>query len=159
MAYRYHVPQLVSETAVAAALNAEIADRFGALAQEQKNMMASHASLVCPSIGWQSYWNGSLLCLTVRAEMDGDVSTTETYSYDFFGGKRLMSEDLACALRSLRAGVCHGGTAYRGELFWTKPTATRSAAARAARILSRPTPSGAHGRFRTRTSTRRCGSI
>ena len=42
MAYRYHVPQLVSETAVAAALNAEIADRFGALAQEQKNMMASH---------------------------------------------------------------------------------------------------------------------
>ena len=53
MAYRYHVPQLVSETAVAAALNAEIADRFGALAQEQKNMMASHASLVCPSIGWQ----------------------------------------------------------------------------------------------------------
>ena len=48
MAYRYHVPQLVSETAVAAALNAEIADRFGALAQEQKNMMASHASLVCP---------------------------------------------------------------------------------------------------------------
>ena len=94
VAYRYHVPQLVSETAVAAALNAEIADRFGALAQEQKNMMASHASLVCPSIGWQSYWNGSLLCLTVRAEMDGDVSTTETYSYDFFGGKRLMSEDL-----------------------------------------------------------------
>lgn len=94
MAYRYHVPQLVSETAVAAALNAEIADRFGALAQEQKNMMASHASLVCPSIDWQSYWNGSLLCLTVRAEMDGDVSTTETYSYDFFGGKRLMSEDL-----------------------------------------------------------------
>ena len=92
--YFYHVPQLVSETAVAAALNAEIADRFGALAQEQKNMMASHVSLVCPSIGWQSYWNGSLLCLTVRAEMDGDVSTTETYSYDFFGGKRLMSEDL-----------------------------------------------------------------
>lgn len=46
MAYCYHVPQLVSETAVAAALNAEIADRFGALAQEQKNMMASHASLV-----------------------------------------------------------------------------------------------------------------
>ena len=94
VAYRYHVPQLVSETAVAAALNAEIADRFGALAQEQKNMMASHASLICPSIGWQSYWNGSLLCLTVRAEMDGDVSTSETYSYDFFGGKRLMSEDL-----------------------------------------------------------------
>ena len=130
MAYRYHVPQLVSETAVAAALNAEIADRFGALAQEQKNMMASHASLVCPSIGWQSYWNGSLLCLTVRAEMDGDVSTS----------------------LSRRHGVPR-------RTILTKPTATRSAAARAARILSRPTPSGAHGRFRTRTSTRRCGSI
>ena len=39
--YFYHVPQLVSETAVAAALNAEIADRFGALAQEQKNMIPS----------------------------------------------------------------------------------------------------------------------
>ena len=30
--YSYHVPQLKSETAAAAALNAEIADRFGALA-------------------------------------------------------------------------------------------------------------------------------
>ena len=123
MAYRYHVPQLVSETAVAAALNAEIADRFGALAQEQKNMMASHASLVCPSIGWQSYWNGSLLCLTVRAEMDGDVSTTETYSYDFFGGKRLMSEDLLarCGLSAQEFVTAERalpvGTAYRGELF------------------------------------------
>ena len=46
--YSYHVPQLVSETAVAAALNAEIADRFGALAQEQKNMMAAKTSPVCP---------------------------------------------------------------------------------------------------------------
>ena len=48
--YFYHVPQLVSETAVAAAMNAEIADRFGALAQEQKNMMAARASLTCPSV-------------------------------------------------------------------------------------------------------------
>lgn len=94
LAYSYHVPRIVSETAVAAALNDEIADQFGALVQEQKNMMASRVSLTCLSVTWTSYWNDSLLCLVVRAEMDGDTSTTETYSYDFFGGKRLMSEDL-----------------------------------------------------------------
>ena len=94
LAYSYHVPRIMSETAVAAALNDEIADQFGALVQEQKNMMASRVSLTCLSVTWTSYWNDSLLCLVVRAEMDGDTSTTETYSYDFFGGKRLMSEDL-----------------------------------------------------------------
>ena len=94
LAYSYHVPRIVSETAVAAALNDEIADQFGALVQEQKNMMASRVSLTCISVTWTSYWNDSLLCLVVRAEMDGDTSMTETYSYDFFGGKRLMSEDL-----------------------------------------------------------------
>ena len=94
LTYNYHVPRIVSETAVAAALNDEIADRFGALVQEQKNMMASRVSLTCISVTWTSYWNDSLLCLVVRAEMDGDTSMTETYSYDFFGGKRLMSEDL-----------------------------------------------------------------
>ena len=94
LAYSYHVPRIVSETAVAAALNDEIADQFGALVQEQKNMMASRVSLTCLSVTWTSYWNDSLLCLVVRAEMDGDTSMTETYSYDFFGGKRLMSEDL-----------------------------------------------------------------
>ena len=57
-------------------------------------MMASRVSLTCLSVTWTSYWNDSLLCLVVRAEMDGDTSMTETYSYDFFGGKRLMSEDL-----------------------------------------------------------------
>ena len=94
LTYNYHVPRIVSETAVAAALNDEIADQFGALVQEQKNMMASRVSLTCLSVTWTSYWNDSLLCLVVRAEMDGDTSMTETYSYDFFGGKRLMSEDL-----------------------------------------------------------------
>lgn len=94
LTYSYHVPRIVSETAVAAALNDEIADRFGALVQEQKNMVASRVSLTCLSVTWTSYWNDSLLCLVVRAEMDGDTSATETYSYDFFGGKRLMSEDL-----------------------------------------------------------------
>ena len=83
LAYSYHVPRIVSETAVAAALNDEIADQFGALVQEQKNMMASRVSLTCLSVTWTSYWNDSLLCLVVRAEMDGDTSTTETYSYDF----------------------------------------------------------------------------
>ena len=94
LSYSYHVPRIVSETAVAAALNAEIADKFGALAQEQKDMMAARASLTCLSVTWTSYWSDSLLCLVVRAEMDGDTSVTEAYSYDFFGGKRLMSEDL-----------------------------------------------------------------
>ena len=94
LAYGYHVPQIVSETAVAAALNAEIADQFGSLVQEQKSMMAGRVSLTCLSVTWKSYWNDSLLCLAVRAEMDGGTSLTQTYSYDFFGGKRLTSEDL-----------------------------------------------------------------
>ena len=92
--YFYHVPQLVSETAVAAALNAEIADRFGALAQEQKNMMAAKTSPVCPSIRWESHWNDSLLCLVVESTRDDGSTDCAVYSYDFYGGQRLTSEDL-----------------------------------------------------------------
>ncbi len=93
-AYSYHVPQLVSETAVAAALNAEIADRFGALVQEQKEMMAARTSPVCLSVRWESFWNDSLLCLVVRSETDGGTVDHAVYSYDFFGGKRLTSGEL-----------------------------------------------------------------
>ena len=84
LAYSYHVPRIVSETAVAAALNDEIADQFGALVQEQKNMMASRVSLTCLSVTWTSYWNDSLLCLVVRAEMDGDTSMTELVALLYF---------------------------------------------------------------------------
>ena len=94
LSYRYHVPQIMSETAVAAALNAEIADKFGALVQEQKSMMAGRVSLTCFSVTWKSYWNDSLLCLVLTSEMDGDLTDYAVYSYDFFGGKRLTSEDL-----------------------------------------------------------------
>ncbi len=94
ISYCYHVPQIVSETAVAAALNAEIADKFGALVQEQKSMMAGRVSLTCLSVTWKSYWNDSLLCLVLTSEMDGDMTDYAVYSYDFFGGKRLTSEDL-----------------------------------------------------------------
>ena len=94
LSYRYHVPQIVSETAVAAALNAEIADKFGTLVQEQKSMMAGRVSLTCLSVTWKSYWNDSLLCLVLTSEMDGDLTDYAVYSYDFFGGKRLTSEDL-----------------------------------------------------------------
>ncbi len=94
LSYSYHVPQIVSETAVAAALNAEIADTFGALVQEQLDMMASRASLVCLSVSWESYWSDSLVCLVVRRVMDADCVSYAVYSYDFFGGKRLTSEEL-----------------------------------------------------------------
>ena len=123
--YFYHVPQLVSETAVAAAMNAEIADRFGALAQEQKNMMAARASLTCPSVRWESHWNGSLLCLLVESTMDDGSTDCAVYSYDFFGGQRLTSEDLLtrCGLSGTEfvdgvrraAANCFDGT-YRGAL-------------------------------------------
>ena len=94
LAYSYHVPRIMSETAVAAALNAEIADKFGTLVQEQKSMMAGRVSLTCLSVTWKSYWNDSLLCLVLTSEMDGDLTDYAVYSYDFFGGKRLTSEDL-----------------------------------------------------------------
>ena len=42
LAYSYHVPRIMSETAVAAALNDEIADQFGALVQEQKKIGRAH---------------------------------------------------------------------------------------------------------------------
>lgn len=147
------------ETAVAAALNDEIADQFGALVQEQKNMMASRVSLTCLSVTWTSYWNDSLLCLVVRAEMDGDTSMTETYSYDFFGGKRLMSEDLLarCELSTQdfitaarRTAANYFDETYRDAL---------SGSMGPARASLRPMPSAARGRSRTRTSTRKCGSI
>ena len=116
LAYSYHVPRIVSETAVAAALNDEIADQFGALVQEQKNMMASRVSLTCLSVTWTSYWNDSLLCLVVRAEMDGDTSMTETYSYDFFRRQTPHERGPAGALRAFNAGLHHGGAPHRGKL-------------------------------------------
>lgn len=94
LSYYYHVPRLESETAVAAALNAEIADEYGTIVQEQKTMMAARASLTCLRVSWESYWNGSLLCLVVTSVMDGDTISRSVYSYDFFGGKRLANEDL-----------------------------------------------------------------
>ena len=159
LAYSYHVPRIVSETAVAAALNDEIADQFGALVQEQKNMMASRVSLTCLSVTWTSYWNDSLLCLVVRAEMDGDTSMTETYSYDFFGGKRLMSEGTCWRAASFQRRTSSRRRAAPRQTTLMRRTEMRSAAAWAARTSSRPTPSAARGRSRTRTSTRKCGSI
>lgn len=92
--YSYHVPQLKSETATAAALNAEIADACGALVQEQLELMDARASLTCLSVSWESCWNGSLVCLVVKRVMDADCEDYAVYSYDYFGGRRLTSEDL-----------------------------------------------------------------
>ena len=92
--YVYHVPQIASETAVAAAINAEIADTFGSIVQEQKNMMAARVSLTCPCVRWESHWNGSLLCLLLSRDMDDGSTHYAVYSYDFFGGQRLTGEDL-----------------------------------------------------------------
>ncbi len=126
LAYSYRVPQLISETAVADALNAEIADRFGALVQDQKTMMASRASLTCLSVSWESHWNDSLVCLVLKAVMDGDTSELAVYSYDFFGGQRLTSEDLLarCDLREAdfvdaarRTAAGHFDALYRAQLF------------------------------------------
>lgn len=125
LSYRYHVPQLKSETAVAAALNQEIAERYGALVEEQKAMMASHASLTCLGVSWESYWNESLLCLVITSVMGGDSVAHSVYSYDFFGGKRLTSEDLAARcglgeeafLRSARlAAADYFDTTYQDAL-------------------------------------------
>lgn len=93
--YDYAVPRILSETAVAAALNQEIANRFGATVEEQKSMMAAGASLSCRRIAWQSHWSGSLLCLVIESTMDDGYTSYDVYSYDFFGGKRLTSGDLA----------------------------------------------------------------
>ena len=92
--YSYHVPQLKSETAAAAALNAEIADACGALVQEQLELMDARASLTCLSVSWESCWNGSLVCLVVKRVMDANCEDYAVYSYDYFGGRRLTSEDL-----------------------------------------------------------------
>lgn len=92
--YCYHVPRILSETAVAAALNQEIAQEFGRIVEEQKSMMAARASLTCLSITWESYWSGSLLSLVVKGEMEGGTVGSSVYHYDFFGGKQMTSEEL-----------------------------------------------------------------
>ena len=155
LSYSYHVPQIVSETAVAAALNAEIADTFGALVQEQLDMMASRASLVCLSVSWESYWSDSLVCLVVRRVMDADCVSYAVYSYDFFGGKRLTSEELLarCGLSAQdfitaarRTAANYFDGTYRDAL---------SSGTGGADFIA----SCAERRSRTRTSTRKCGSI
>lgn len=93
--YDYAVPRVLSETAVAAALNQEIAECYGTIVEEQKSMMAAGASLTCLSISWESHWSDSLLCLVIRSVTDGGTADYSVYRYDFFGGKRLTGEDLA----------------------------------------------------------------
>ena len=115
LTYNYHVPRIVSETAVAAALNAEIADQFGALVQEQKNMMASRVSLTCISVTWTSYWNDSLLCLVVRGDgrrhkHDGDVQLR------LFRRQAADERGSAGALRAFNARLRYGGAPHRGKL-------------------------------------------
>ena len=115
LAYSYHVPRIVSETAVAAALNDEIADQFGALVQEQKNMMASRVSLTCLSVTWTSYWNDSLLPRGARRdgrrhEHDGDVQLR------LFRRQAADERGSAGALRAFNAGLRYGGAPHRGKL-------------------------------------------
>lgn len=95
LGYAYHVPRILSETAVAAALNQEIAAALGTIVEEQKEMMAAGVSLSCTAISWESHWNESTVCLVVKRVTDDGAAGYDVFSYDFFGGRRLTGEELA----------------------------------------------------------------
>lgn len=91
--YSYYIPQLVSDTADAKAINAEIMERFGDdVAAALESISASQMpQIYFEGISWRSWWNDSLLSLSVEAAGWVDNMSYQVYHYDFASGKRLTN--------------------------------------------------------------------
>ncbi len=90
--YSYHVPLFHASSPDAKALNAEIAERFGARVEAMFHCMEKGTSLWSLKTEWKSYWNGSQLFLVIISEMNGDCTDCAAYGYDFETGQRVTNE-------------------------------------------------------------------
>ena len=87
--YEVRIPELLSGSADAKALNAEIMELYCAEARR-----APDRDTVKYSIGWQSRWDGSLLSLELTAEQPDGGTYHDIYYFDFETEKRLTADDV-----------------------------------------------------------------
>ena len=73
--YAFHVPQLVSESEDAKAINQEIMDETGSVAQEAFEWIQSGESPWATSITWSSAWKGSVVSLLITENYTAGPAT------------------------------------------------------------------------------------
>lgn len=89
--YICHVPQLEADTPEAKAINWEILESFGNDVQATLDAAESGEtpSSQYMEVAWQSYWNDSLLSLSIRVlGWTSDLIDYAVYHYDFETGQR-----------------------------------------------------------------------
>lgn len=91
--YSYHIPQIDDDTPGAAAINADIRNIFGTLADNMMADMEQNQMPYCMAISYETYRNGDVLSLLIRAE---SFSYWEygAYNYDVSSGGQLNNADL-----------------------------------------------------------------
>ena len=90
--FSFHVPQINADTADAASINAEIAERFGSLVEQQYQNMEGGYSLWSWHTEWKAYWYSSQLFLLITSDYNGGFEDYSAYGYDFDTGKRVTNE-------------------------------------------------------------------
>ena len=89
--YSFYVPQINADSPDADAINTEIAESFGALAEEQYQKMEGRHSLWAWKIEWHAYWDGNQLFLLIQSEENGGFCDYAAYGYDFDKGCRITN--------------------------------------------------------------------
>lgn len=87
----YHVPQV--NLPGAEAVNAEIMENFGTLAQQALQADAS-AYPDCFKIDWELHWYNDTFALVICKHLSGDYNSYKVYSFDYPNGTPLEFEEL-----------------------------------------------------------------
>lgn len=90
--YSFHVPQIYANSLAADEMNAEIAERFGKVAESQFENMEGGYSLWSRNIEWKAYWSGTQLFLLLTADTEGSFVDYAAYGYDFKTDSRITNE-------------------------------------------------------------------
>ena len=90
--YSYHVPQIYANSLAADEMNAEIAERFGKVAESQFENMEGGYSLWSRNVEWHAYWSGTWLFLLITADTEGSFTDYAAYGYDFGTDARITNE-------------------------------------------------------------------
>ena len=91
--YTVEIPELLSQTEAAQALNRELMEVYGTEATA-----APDPDTVKSSIGWESHWAGSLLSLEMVVDQWDGSRHHEIYYYDFAKEARLASREVLASM-------------------------------------------------------------
>ena len=92
--YSYHIPQISADTTDAEEINAEIAEKFGAVVEDEFRRMKGGFSLGCRNVGWKAFWNDRQLFLLLSADTPNDLIEYAAYGYDYDTGSRITNEKI-----------------------------------------------------------------